>query len=302
MVLITNYLNNIVITGYNGFIGSHLVNRLSNKSYIIGISNTGNRNFDIKKCIKKDVRHISVADVKEDVHSVIHLAAITDVQYCQLNPGMCFEINVMGTQKMLEFARKKDSKFTYISTSHVYGIPKVIPIKEDHPKNPTSIYAASKLAGEICCESYAQTYGMDISILRLFSVYGLNSPKHLVISKIITQLKSKTEVNLGNLTSKRDFVYIDDVTKAIELVIKKSKGFEIFNVGTGKSTSICDICKIIQEITQKNFTIKSIPSLKRKVDVKNLVSNTYKIRKLGWKPHTDIHKGLAMILQDNLEY
>ncbi|MDE1844241.1 MAG: GDP-mannose 4,6-dehydratase [Thaumarchaeota archaeon] len=294
-------MNNILITGYGGFIGSHLVNKLSRKSNIVGVSNKIIRNPYVKKCIKKDIRSISVSDVKEDIHDVVHLAAITDVQYCQLNPGICFEVNVMGTQKMLEFARKKDSKFIYVSTSHVYGIPKLIPIKEDHPKNPTSIYAGSKLAGEICCESYAKTYGMDVSILRLFSVYGANSPQHLVISRIITQLKSQTEINLGNLSSKRDFVYIDDVIKAIELVIRKSKGFETFNVGTGESISIYDVCKIIQNITKKNFTIKSIPSLKRKVDVKNLVSNTRKIRKLGWKPCIDIHTGLAMTLQNHSE-
>ena len=294
-------MNNVLITGYNGFIGSNLVNSLSKKSNIIGVSNDIIRNLYVKRCIKKDIRNISVTDVKENIHDVIHLAAITDVQYCQENPNICFEVNMMGTQKMLEFARKKDSRFTYISTSHVYGIPKLIPIKEKHPRNPTSVYAASKLAGEICCESYARTYGMDISVLRLFSVYGPNSPKHLVISKIITQLKSQKEIHLGNLSSKRDFVYIDDVIKAIELVMKKSKGFETFNVGTGKSISIYDLCKIIQKITMKNFTIKSISSLKRKVDVKNLVSNTAKIRKLGWKPCVDINRGLDMVIQNHPE-
>ena len=299
MVLITNYLNNVLVTGYSGFIGSHLVNSLSKKFNIIGVSNDAIKNSHVKRCIKKDIRNISVSDVKEDIHNVIHLAAITDVQYCQLNPDICFEVNVMGTQRMLELARKKDSRFTYISTSHVYGIPKLMPIKENHPKNPTSVYAASKLAGEICCESYAQAYGMNISILRLFSVYGPNSPKHLVISKIITQLQSQTNITLGNLNSKRDFIYVDDVIKAIELVMRKSKGFETFNVGTGKSISIYDICKIIQKITKKNFIIKSVPSLKRKVDVKNLVSNTCKIRKLGWKPRIDINNGLAMALQNH---
>ena len=129
---------------------------------------------------------------------------------------------------MLEIARKHNSKFIYISTSHVYGIPKTLPIKEDHPLNPTSVYASSKLAGEIITQSYGNNYGINTSILRIFSVYGDDSPSYLVTSKIISQLFTKNKISIGNVYPKRDFIYIDDVGSAIELVLRKSHGFNVY--------------------------------------------------------------------------
>ena len=111
------------------------------------------------------------------------MAAITDVLWCQNNPVKCFDSNVGITQKLLEVARIKDCKFVYLSTSHVYGHPIHNPIRESDPVHPESIYAASKFAGEILCESYAKSYGLNISVARLFSVYGPYSSPHLVTSR-----------------------------------------------------------------------------------------------------------------------
>lgn len=242
--------------------------------------------------INQDIKDLTSKNIPKNVSCVIHLAALTDVKHCERNPTKCFEVNVQGSQTLLEICRKRNLKLIFLSTSHVYGLPKKNPIQEMHPKNPLSIYAASKLCGEILCESYSKTYDMDIAIIRLFSIYGPKSPDHLVTSKIITQLLTKNTILLGNMNSKRDFLYIDDAMEAISLILKKWKGFDTFNVGSGKSISIQELFEMLKQISKKNPQIKKIKSAIQKNDIPEIVSDSTKIKKLGWKPKMNLNEGL----------
>ena len=284
-------MKKILITGYNGFIGTHLVESLKTNYHLVGISEKSTKDRDIYQ-IKKDIRKITTHEIPHNVFCIVHLAALSDFLQCQKNPIKCFDINVKGTQNILEIARKINSRFVLASTSHVYGKPQKLPIHENHPTNPTSIYGASKLMAEIITRSYSFTYGLDASILRMFSVYGPKSPNHLVTSKIISQSITKNILQLGNVTSKRDFVYVKDVVNAIEMVIKKTRGFNEYNVGTGKSHSILEICNNIRKISKKKFSIKPIRTLTRNSDIKNIFASCSKIQKLGWKPKTSFLEGL----------
>jgi len=281
-----------------GFIGKNLLEILIQKYKIIGI----NINQDKKRRnyipIKHNVSKIFPTSIPYKLAGVIHLAAITDVNFCNNNPQKCISVNVNGTQRMLEIARKNNCKFVYVSTSHIYGPAKQLPMREDHPKNPTSIYAASKLAGEIICESYAKSYGMDVSIVRLFSVYGPYSPPHLVISKIISQINTNSLV-LGNLYPRRDFIYVSDVINAIELIQRKTNGFNVYNVGTGKSKSILEVCNIVMKKTHKQLPILNDKSITRKLDVNEIVSNSSKLKKLGWKSKIPFEKGIELTINWN---
>lgn len=286
-----------MITGHSGFIGSNLISALQSSKYrLIGFSTKTDANSRIMQ-IKKDIQQVTKTDIPKDVYCIIHLAALTDIMYCQKHPVECFKTNMIGTQSLLEMARKNDCKFIYVSTSHVYGIPKKLPVNEDHPLNPTSIYSASKIGGEICCESYSKSYGIDVSIMRLFSVYGPRSPLHLVTSKIILQLLSNKIIKVGNLYPKRDFIYITDVVRAIQIVLKKLHGFSVYNVGTGKSYSISEICDMLKKLTGlNNIPVISSKSSIRKAEIDEIVSNSSKIKKLGWKPMIPIQRGLQMTL------
>jgi len=284
-------MEKILVTGYNGFIGSHLINSLSSKYRIVGVSSKKSDEKNILR-INKDIQKLSTKDIPRKINCIIHLAAITDVNYCENHQKQCFDVNLLGTQKMLEVARKLDSKFIFVSTSHVYGKPKKLPLDENHEKNPQSVYSISKQGAEVMCETYSKTYGIDVSIPRLFSVYGPKSPEHLVTSRIILQILKQKNVKLGNLSPKRDFIYISDAVDAIILLINKTRGFNVYNVGTGKSYSILNICNFLKKISGKNFTIKSVKSYSRKNEVKNVVSNPEKMMKLGWKPKIGIEKGL----------
>ena len=227
---------------------------------------------------------------------IIHLAAITDVAYCEKHPEECYNVNVMATQKILEIARKKNCSLIYPSTSHVYAIPHKLPIKATHPTNATSVYSESKISAEKLCQAYSKSYGLNISVLRLFSTYGPKNSEYKVESRIIRQLLSNSMIKIGNLSPKRDFIYIDDVTKAFQIVIKNLKNFNTYNVGSEKSYSIQEICNILKKLSGKETPIVADKGKLRKNDIKNVVSDCSKIKKLGWKPKISINEGLELTL------
>jgi nucleoside-diphosphate-sugar epimerase len=291
-------LEKILITGHTGFLGQSLIKSLKQKYELIGISR---KIFDSDIInIKKDIRKININDIPKNVNCIIHLAGLTDVYYCQENSSKCFDVNVGGTQNMLEIAKQRKSKFIFISSSHIYGNPKKLPILETQEPKPISNYAYSKLNSEILCESYSKNYNLDISIARIFSVYGPASPSHHVITKIIEHLIKKQKIKLGNLFPKRDFIYIEDVVSAIEILVKKTIGFNIYNIGTGNSSSISDLIEMLSKITNKNAEIETDISKIRKNEVKEIRSDISKMIKLGWEPKYDLNKGLKLTVKQIL--
>jgi len=288
-------MKQIVITGHNGFLGSNLLSKLISEKYkIIGISKTIKKNNSIKQ-IKRNILNIKDSDIAKN-SCIIHLAAITNVAYCEKYPEECYKVNAIATQKILEIARKKNCSLIYPSTSHVYAIPHKLPIKEAHPTNATSVYSESKISGEKLCETYSKSYGLNISVLRLFSTYGPKNSEYKVESRIITQLLSNKSIKIGNLYPKRDFVYIDDVIRAFQIVMKNLKGFHTYNVGSERSYSIQEICNILKKLSGKKNPIIVDKTKLRKNDIKNVVSDCSKIKKLGWKPRVSINKGLELTL------
>ena len=288
-------MKQIVITGHNGFLGSNLLSKLISEKYkIIGISKTIKKNNSIKQ-IKRNILNIKDSDIAKN-SCIIHLAAITNVAYCEKYPEECYKVNAVATQKILEIARKKNCSLIYPSTSHVYAIPHKLPIKEAHPTNATSVYSESKISGEKLCEAYSKSYGLNISVLRLFSTYGPKNSEYKVESRIITQLLSNKSIKIGNLSPKRDFVYIDDVIRAFQIVMKNLKGFHTYNVGSERSYSIQEICNILKKLSGKKNPIIVDKTKLRKNDIKNVVSDCSKIKKLGWKPRVSINKGLELTL------
>jgi UDP-glucose 4-epimerase len=287
-------LKKILITGSNGFIGKNLVESLLSKYEITGLSKQQKNNK--VNHITKDINKITSKDFK-DIFCIIHLAAITDLKVCKDFPDQCITTNVLGTQKILESARKNNCKVIYASTSHVYGIPKKLPINEKASTSPTSIYAGSKLAGEILCESYHNQFNMDISIVRIFSVYGPESSNHYVVPNIVTQLKNSNTIKLGNINSKRDFIFISDVINAFRIILNNINGFNVYNVGAEKSYSIKEICKKFEKLSGKKIIIKSNLKQNKKFDAKNIVCDATKLKKLGWKSKISLNEGLKKMYE-----
>ena len=287
-------MKKILITGSSGLIGKNLVENLLSEYNITGLSRGGG-NSKLKH-ITKDINKITLKDFK-NIFCVIHLAAITDLKVCKDFPDQCIATNVLGTQKILEAAKENNCKVIYASTSHVYGIPKKLPINETVSTSPTSIYAGSKLAGEILCESYHKQFDMDISIVRIFSVYGPESSNHYLIPNIVGQLKNSNKIKLGNINSRRDFIFISDVISAFRIILNNINGFNVYNVGTEKSYSIKQICKKFEKLHGKKIIIKSNLKQNTKFDAKNIVCDATKLKKLGWKSKISLDEGLRRMYE-----
>jgi nucleoside-diphosphate-sugar epimerase len=285
-------MESLLITGANGFLGSHLAQFFQkNNTKIYGISHGNPINSNVEQ-IHDDI--LSVKTLPTEISNILHFAALTDIQFCENNPDRCFEINVNGTKNMLELARKNDSKFIFASSSHVYGKPDSLPIDENSSLKPISIHAKSKVQAESICEEYAKLYGLRISIVRTFSIYGQYSPSYSIISRIINQILSQEKIILGNINARRDFLHVSDFLSAIDILNKNNNGGCLkFNIGYGKSFSIKEICEKFLEISQENLTIESNSSLVRNNEIDELICDNSKLKKLGWIPKLSIDQGLT---------
>ena len=288
-------MKKILITGATGFIGSHLIPELSQNHKIVGISKNKIKSFKNFTSSSLDITKSNLR-IKNDYSDIIHMAAYSDVAYCNLNPVKCYEFNVKSTQKMLEIARKKDSNFIFLSSSHVYANPIKQPILENSICTPSTHYASSKRMSEILCETYAKTYGLNIQIVRLFSVYGPRSPKSNLIFNIINQIINNSKIILGNTYPKRDFIFVSDViTGLIKILNSKKKGFQVYNLGSGKSISVEDVVKNCLIISNKKLKIISLKEKRRKNEVMNMQANILKMKKeFNWKTEISLKKGLEM--------
>ena len=288
-------MKRILITGATGFIGTHLIPELIKNHKIVGISK--NKIKSSKNFISSNVDITNKnLKIKNKYTDIIHMAAHSDVTYCNLNPTKCYELNVKSTQKMLEIARKNDSNFIFLSSSHVYGNPIKQPIVEDSVCNPSTHYASSKKMSEILCETYAKTYGLDIQVARLFSVYGPKSPKSNLIFNIINQIINNSKIILGNTYPKRDFIFISDVIMGLTKILNsKKKGFQVYNLGSGKSVSVENIVKNCLTISNKKLKTISSKEKRRKNEIINIQANISKMEKeFNWKAEISLKKGLEI--------
>ena len=288
-------MKNILITGATGFIGTHLIPELIENHKVVGISKNkikSSKNF-ISSSI--DITNENLK-IKNKFTDIIHMAAHSDVAYCNLNPIKCYELNVKSTQKMLEVARKNDSNFIFLSSSHVYGNPIKQSIVENSSCNPSTHYGSSKRMSEILCETYSKTYGLDIQVARLFSVYGPKSPKSNLIFNIIDQIINGSKIILGNTYPKRDFIFISDVIIGlIKILNSKKKGFQVYNIGSGKSISVENVVKNCLTISNKKLKIISSKEKRRENEIINIQANISKMKKeFNWKTEISLKKGLEI--------
>ena len=313
-----NYWKNkkILITGADGFVGSHLTEKLidlgANVTIIVrGTSNHGTSSYHfknlnsnyIKKCKKIICCDISSTDiirhiVKDNPKIIFHLAANAYVPYSFEHPLEVNEANVVGTLNILEATRqiKGIERIICTSSSEVYGTALTKKINETHPLNPTSPYAASKAASDRYCFSYIKTYNLPITIIRPFNTYG---PRHTydVIPKFIKMaLKNKDITIHGNGKQSRDLTYVSDAVSAFLLVSEKKQCLnKVINFGTGKDYSINFLANKIKKISGSKSKIIYIPE--RKAEVQRLTCDARLCMSLGWKHKINIKNGLKLNIE-----
>ena len=301
-----------LVTGGAGFIGSFILKWLLtgdqhpiDKVYVIDDLSSGrienlNPFMGDKRLvfIQDDISHEeSLSRLEDKVDVIIHLAAIVNVDQSFKDPLLVERVNIEGTLNVLEYAREKDVELIVFSSSaSVYGEASKLPIKEEYCCNPLSPYAVSKIAGEGYCKVYSDAYDLNIVVLRLFNVYGpypYVTEYSGVITKFIRRvLGGEPPVIYGSGEQTRDFIYIEDVCRLMSLLISgRFRGFDVFNVGTGKSISINELAKMIIQISGKDLDITYDDP--RPGDIKHSVADISKLtEKLGFKPVIGLRRGL----------
>ncbi len=278
----------ILVTGHRGFIGTHLVQKLQSEFTII----TGSKKNEPMLNVLEKSQLLDLGGV----NTVIHLAAKTSIPKSISNPYDTYFTNIVGTLNILDYAvEKKINNIIYIST-YVYGDPKYIPINEDHPLSPHSPYNKSKLISEELCKFYTEDHKLNVVTLRPFYIYGPSNNSSFVSSSIRKVINNQ-KVVLSKKNTRRDFLFIDDFTNLVhKILINFPKGYEVYNVGYGKSYSLEDILRVIGSITNKKIDIQYDSSI-RPNDVVESVANINKVkRKFGWKPIIDIEEGLRLTI------
>jgi UDP-glucose 4-epimerase len=299
----------ILITGGAGFVGSHLCEKFVGEghkvvcldNYLSGDLNNVRHLLDIRnfKLIKGDIRDtVLLEKIGYNVDAIIHLAAIVHVDRSYIEPRLTYDINVNGTQNILELARMYDiEKVIFASTSEVYGSAQYVPIDEDHPLNAPHPYGASKIAADRMCNAYIQTYGLNISIPRCFNIFGprQKSIGYGGVISIFTRrvLNGFSPLIFGDGLQTRDYTYIDDVVTAYELLLQNNKKIQgPINFGTGKEITILDIANKIIKYSG-NAQCSPIHEAPRIGEVKQLICDYTKAREIfSWIPKVPFDEGL----------
>lgn len=293
----------LLITGGAGFQGRFLVEHFLNKGHQITVLNTFSEraSFALKE-FKDRITIVfgSITD-KEVVYKtvrghdcVFHFAARIHVDESILDPLSSLNVNILGTYNVLESVTHFKSRLICLSSCEVYGAPlNKLPIKEDAELKPHSPYAASKAGADRLCFSYYMTYGTDVVIVRPFNVFGpfqKNGVDGAAIAIFVDQaMRGKPIVIFGDGRQTRDYMYIDDLIKAYDMIYNNPqlKG-QVINFGTGKETRIIDIAKYIA----KKFHVKIVFKKARPGEVSHFRADVSKAKKLGFIPTVDIWSGI----------
>ena len=294
----------IVITGGLGFIGSHLVEKLSEDNLVVVIDDqsTGKveniKHLNLSKIDTTlgDITSIDLDEIFDDTDYVFHEAAVTSVQKSVDDPINSNEVNITGTLKVLEAAKNTDvKKVVLASSSAVYGETESLPLSEDNPVNPLSPYAVGKTTGELYCNVFSEIYGLPTVSLRYFNVFGPrqdpNSQYAAVIPIFIDKiLKNESPIIYGDGEQSRDFVSVKHVVAA-NIIAAESKLTGAFNIGLGKSTTINQLVEMINEIIGKD--VKPVYEKERPGDIKYSLADISKAKALGYDPKADFKEELT---------
>lgn len=317
-------MKKILVTGADGFIGSHLTEELVERghkvkafAYYNSFNSWGWLDTLPKEIMKEvevftgDVRDPNgVREAMKGMDEVFHLAALIAIPFSYHSPDTYVDTNIKGTLNVLQAARDLDtSRLLITSTSEVYGTAQYVPIDEKHPYQGQSPYSATKIGADRLAESFYRSFNMPITIVRPFNTYGPRQSARAVIPTIITQLLAgKEEIELGSLTPTRDFNYVKDTANGFIEIAKSDKTIgEEINIATQHEISIGQLAEeLIRQINPKAKIVCDEQRLRpEKSEVNRLLGSNEKIRRLtNWKPNYTFEQGLAEtieFLKNNLD-
>lgn len=317
-------MDKVLVTGADGFIGSHLTEILLEKGYDVkafvyynSFNSWGWLDTFPKEKLSQiqvfagDIRDPNgVREAMKNVDIVFHLAALIAIPFSYYSPDSYVDTNVKGTLNILQAARDlKTSRVLVTSTSEVYGTAQYIPIDEKHPFQGQSPYSATKIGADRIAESFYRSFNLPVTIVRPFNTYGPRQSARAVIPTIITQLLAgQREIKLGSLTPTRDFNYVKDTVAGFMAIAESDKTIgEEINVATQQEISIGELAQeLIAQINPKAKIVCDEQRIRpEKSEVERLLGSNAKIRALtNWLPRYSFREGLAETIrffQENLD-
>ncbi|MBU5474781.1 NAD-dependent 4,6-dehydratase LegB [Roseburia sp. MSJ-14] len=317
-------MKKVLVTGADGFIGSHLTESLLEKGYDVKAFTMYNsfntwgwldtlpkEKLDQIEIFSGDVRDPNgVREAMKGVDGVFHLAALIAIPFSYHSPDSYVDTNIKGTLNVLQAARELETERIMVtSTSEVYGTAQYVPIDEKHPFQGQSPYSATKIGADRLAESFYRSFNLPVSIVRPFNTYGPRQSARAVIPTIITQLLAgKNEIQLGSLTPTRDFNFVKDTAAGFIAIAESDKTIgEEINIATQQEISIGDLAQEI--IRQINPSAKIICDEQRlrpeKSEVNRLLGANEKIKRLtNWTPKYTFEEGIKETiawLRENLD-
>ena len=312
----------IFITGADGFIGSHLVEKLVSDGY--GVKALAQYNSfnnygwldDLDKeiyCnfekVHGDVRDLSqISELMKGCDIVFHLASLIGIPYSYIAPQSYIDTNVTGTLNVLQSARNNNiSKIIHTSTSEVYGTAQFVPISEQHPLSGQSPYAASKIAADQMAYSFFSSFNSPVSICRPFNTYGPRQSLRAVIPTIIVQLlKGVKKIKLGNINTTRDFNFIKDtVSGFIAIMLKEDNDGQLYIIGSNYEVSISKAFEIISQKMNLDVEIEldKVRTRPNKSEVERLwADNSKAINSLNWVPGYSQISGFEKGIEETIDW
>ena len=312
----------ILITGADGFIGSHLTEALIRQGYNIRafvLYNSFNSWGWLDQCgedvkgkfevFSGDIRDPhGVKEAMKGCDAVLHLAALIAIPYSYHSPDTYVDINIKGTLNVLQAARELGvQRLIHTSTSEVYGTARFVPITEEHPLQGQSPYSASKIAADQLAYSFFASFGLPVVIARPFNTYGPRQSARAVIPTIITQIASgQCQIKLGSVSPTRDFSYVQDTVAGFIAALNSEQGLgEVVNFGSNFEISIGDTARLIAEMM--NIEIEMITDEARlrpeNSEVERLWADNTKAKQLfGWQPAYGGHEGFKRGLMETAEW
>ena len=309
----------VLVTGADGFIGSHLVDRLVNQGATVramicynSFGTTGwldpMRNENLRKnatIVSGDIRDpFFVLQASQDIDYIFHLAALIAIPFSYIAPQSYVETNITGTINVLEACRRHSiERMIHTSTSEVYGTAIFTPITEEHPLQGQSPYSASKIGADHMAEAYARSFDLPVAIIRPFNTFGPRQSERAVIPTVIRQIldDSCAEVQLGDLTPVRDFNYVEDIADAfIRLALCETVDIgTAYNAGSGYSVTIAEMVELVEQCIGIKKPIKTESQRRRpkNSEVFELIADAQKLNSVsGWKSDTTFQSGLSQTI------